>query len=149
MDQRRPTERLLRSLIDLSRAARAQSQGWNAAGDHGLSRNEVVALGLIADHEGCRASAVSERMNVGPSVVSRLVGSLADRGLLWRDSDPDDGRAEQLTVTEAGATALRAARTAYVEALDEHLRGWDADRIVAAADVLDELTAALVDREGR
>lgn len=139
----------MRSLIDFSRAARAASQGWNSAGQHGLSRNEVVALGLIADQESCRASSVSDRMNVGPSVVSRLVAALTDRGLLLRESDPQDGRAELLRMTDAGREALRAARASYVEALAGQLHDWDAARIAGAADILDDLTRAMTRQENR
>lgn len=141
--QVRPEARLFRGLIDFNRTLRAQAQVWGAIGDHGLSRNEVVVLGLLADHEGCRASLVADRMHVGPSVVSRLVSALESRHLLAREPDPEDGRAEALRPTAAGARALENAREGFIDALSQRLESWDESRVNAAAELLEDLTAAL------
>lgn len=143
MSQQSSVEGLFRSLIDFNRAVRAQGARWTEAGAR-VSRNELIVLGMLVDAEVTRASQVSERMSVGPSVVSRLVGSLSERGLIERTTDPDDGRAERLSVTEAGQVELKRARAAYIAALAERLEGWSAGDIDRTAAALDELREALV-----
>ncbi|RYE76071.1 MAG: MarR family transcriptional regulator [Myxococcales bacterium] len=144
MSQVPATDRLFRSLIDFNRTVRSQSVAtWTGGAEHGLSRNEVVVLGLLVDHDSCRASTIADRMNVGASVISRLVSGLTSRGLITRESDPDDGRAERLHVTEPGRVAVQAARNEFIAALTRQLSDWDDDRIHSAAEVLEDLAVAL------
>lgn len=129
-------------MVAFSRGMRAQSPLWSSPLP-GLSRSDVIALGVIADQGPCRASLLSERMGVGASVVSRLVSALHQQGLLEREPDPRDGRAELLRLTDTGRDTRLRARAAYVDALANRLVGWDADRIEAACDVLNDLATTL------
>jgi len=45
--------------------------------------------------------------------MTRLVGRLEDRGLVRRDPDPEDARAFQATLTQAGQAAVARARTTH------------------------------------
>jgi DNA-binding MarR family transcriptional regulator len=57
--------------------------------------------------------------------MTRLVGRLEQRGLVRRDPDPDDARAFQASLTQAGRTSLAQARITHDEViaslLGEHL----------------------------
>lgn len=139
-----PTARLFRGLISFNRTIRSQAvTTWTGGGDHGLSRNEIVVLGLLVDHGACRASTISDRMSVGASVISRLVAGLEARGMVMRETDPDDGRAERLHVTDSGRSAVAQAREEFIRALSEKLADWDESRIAEAATLLEDLAQAL------
>jgi DNA-binding MarR family transcriptional regulator len=64
--------------------------------------------------------------------MTRLVGQLADAGLIVREADPADSRASVIHITDAGATALAAWRVQLRDALEPHF-----------ADLSDEDWAAL------
>ena len=143
MSQQSSIDGFFRSLIDFNRAIRSQGAAW-ASINAEVSRNELIVLGMLVDGEVTRAAQLSERMSVGPSVVSRLVAALESRDLLARTVDPQDRRAEVLTLTKAGRGELRRARAAYVDAIASRLHDWDDAKINEAAVVLDELRKALV-----
>jgi DNA-binding MarR family transcriptional regulator len=143
MPQSPSVERLFLSMVAFSRSMRAHSPLWSSPLP-GLSRSDVIALGVIADEGPCRASLLSERMGVGASVVSRLVSALHQQGLVDREPDPEDGRAELLQLTPTGQAARLRARAAYVDALAARLAGWETDRIDVACDILGDLAATLI-----
>jgi DNA-binding MarR family transcriptional regulator len=138
-------DELFRSLVAFGRTTRALAQTWSSS-QPDLSRNDVVALGVLAESGTCRPSALAEHLGVGPSVVSRQVAHLQDLGLVARETDPDDGRAGLVSLTDAGRDRLLAGRRAYLERLSDRLSDWDEQRLRAAADLLEELTGQLAAR---
>ncbi len=133
---------LFRSLIGFGRATRTLAGGW-AIEQPGISRADVVVLGILSQCGSCRPSALAEHVNVGPSVISRQLAHLQSLGLVARTSDPEDGRAGLLSLTEAGRERLLAARAAYVERLAEHLAGWDDAKLESAVALINELNGLL------
>lgn len=68
--------------------------------------------------------------------MTRLVGTMAEAGLVTRTSDPSDSRVTLVTVTDAGAAALEAWRTQLGQTLaarfaDVDEREWEAIRVTA------------------
>ena len=55
-----------------------------------------------------RIGALAADLGVNQSNASRLVDRLVDQGLLARASDPEDGRASLVSLTDAGTAALDA-----------------------------------------
>lgn len=135
-------ERIAGSLFGLSRALRsaAQRRSLNHAG---LRRGDLGLLRVLVEYGPQRPSAVAEHLGVGPSVVSRQLAPLRADGLITRRSDPADGRAEIVEITEAGRTRVADLMREYVAHLVSHLEHWDADRIDDAVNLLDELTEAV------
>jgi len=77
----------------------------------GLSPPAIAALQWIHRAPGVRASDLTRALGIGHQGVGHLLSRLAGRGLLLRERDPRDGRAERLRVSERGARqALLAAR---------------------------------------
>jgi len=84
----------------------------------------------LLSHQGpMRLSSLAQVLGLDASTVSRHAKQLEDRGLLERTSDPDDGRASRVTVSELGHTCMRqgfeARRSMISDALDgfsEHER---------------------------
>jgi DNA-binding MarR family transcriptional regulator len=67
--------------------------------------------------------------------MTRLVGRLEQRSLVRRDPDPDDARAFQASLTEAGRTSLARARITHDKVIanlfGEHLAPRDAQTLTA------------------
>lgn len=73
--------------------------------DQGISVAEWVLLRLVLAGEG-QPSALARRMGMTKGAISKLADRLEARGLVERRTDPQDGRAQLLRLTEAGAALV-------------------------------------------
>lgn len=76
-----------------------------------------------------RVSALAECVHSDVSTVSRQVSALAMHGLIAKVADPEDGRAQVLTLTEPGSELLAAVheqRGAWFQSL---LEDWDEEDV--------------------
>jgi DNA-binding MarR family transcriptional regulator len=71
---------------------------------HGASRAVLEHLAMAGPLTVGEASA---HLNRAQSVISEIIGHLADQGLLERESDPADRRRTLIWLTQAGHAALR------------------------------------------
>jgi DNA-binding MarR family transcriptional regulator len=134
-------QRLFDALVVLGRSLRARGSDW-AYVDPELSRSDIHTLGVIAQGT-CRPGQVAEKLCLDRSVISRQVAALAQHGLVGRVGDPEDGRAELVSLTEAGRERLRHARDLLCAELGERLDLWDAAGLDHVADTLAELSRRL------
>lgn len=88
--------------------------------------------------------ALAIRERVRPPSMTRVIASLADEGLVDRAPHPVDGRQVLVSVSEAGAELVRAARRARQEWLADRLATLDDEQrdILRSAS---DLISALVD----
>jgi DNA-binding MarR family transcriptional regulator len=70
--------------------------------DSGLDKAGYITLVHLDRCTAVRQTELAARMNLDLSTVSRQVRTLEELGLVRRDADPDDGRAQVLAVTAAG-----------------------------------------------
>ena len=88
-----------------------------------------VLLKTVAHLEPLRLSTLAAELDLDASTVSRHVKSLEDRGLLVRTTDPDDGRASQVALSEAGTARIHAAGERRRELIGSLVADWsDQDR---------------------
>lgn len=78
-----------------------------------------------------RVSALAEVLHSDVSTVSRQVSSLVDLGFVVRGSDPDDGRAQALSLSTEGSTLLTAIRDGRDRWLQGVLANWSDDRVIS------------------
>jgi DNA-binding MarR family transcriptional regulator len=78
-----------------------------------------------------RVSALAEVVHSDVSTVSRQVSTLVDLGFVTRGPDPDDGRAQALTLTDEGRDLLNAIRDDRDRWLQGLLAGWDDAEVLA------------------
>ncbi|QLQ19710.1 MAG: MarR family transcriptional regulator [Exiguobacterium profundum] len=78
-------------------ARRLQAEGVTVA--------EWVLLRLVMAGEG-QPSALARQMGMTKGAISKLADRLEARGLLARQADPQDGRAQLLRLTDAGAALV-------------------------------------------
>jgi DNA-binding MarR family transcriptional regulator len=86
----------------------------------GLSHGLVSALATIVRCGPIRPSELARIEAVAAPSIARAVADLESRGLIERQSDPEDGRSSLLTATADGATTVlhaRAERAARIAGL--------------------------------
>ncbi|WP_448811524.1 MarR family winged helix-turn-helix transcriptional regulator [Agromyces bauzanensis] len=100
----------------LARAnALALAAGNAALAEHGLKVRSYAVLALAAEDTRPSQRELAEFLRLDPSQVVALVDELQRRGLVAREADPSDRRANVVVATEAGralhARAEHAARS--------------------------------------
>jgi DNA-binding MarR family transcriptional regulator len=94
-------------------------------------------------HEGpMRAGTVAETLHSDPSTVSRQVAALVKDGLLERRSDPQDGRASLLVLTDPGRALLADHDRLRLDYFAYLLDDWTDDEIRDFAAKLDRFNSA-------
>lgn len=73
-----------------------------------------------------RPTALSEVLATGASHVSKIVRRLEGDGLVERTTDPSDGRATLISLTDAGEAAARGVYDLGDRMISEVLEGWSA-----------------------
>lgn len=83
--------------------------------EHGLSISSFELLSRLAraDDRMMRLTALADAAGLSLSRVSRIVGTLENRGLLERRDDPDDNRAKDAWLSLEGLELLRAAEATH------------------------------------
>ncbi|MGY1756766.1 MULTISPECIES: MarR family winged helix-turn-helix transcriptional regulator [unclassified Geodermatophilus] len=93
-------------------------------------------LALLADAGPLRASDLVARLGLDKSTVSRQVASLVALGMVDREPDPADGRAQVLTPSPEGAARLARIRDARRERWEADLSGWPAEDVAQLGELL-------------
>jgi len=115
---------LAEGLRDVMRGARRQASG--SAHD----KSVVMLLSHLMTVGPLRASDLSERACLDLSTVSRHLSGLEADGYVTRTPDPDDGRAQLLSVTPSGEQLVKEVRKQRLAMLAQALDGWsDTDRL--------------------
>jgi DNA-binding MarR family transcriptional regulator len=130
-----PAEDLARSIYRLATVQRA-------LGRHALSElgtQGFTALGVAHLLGPVRVSEIAQRLSVDLSVASRQVTALERAGYVVREPDPDDRRAQRISITEAGTTVLADSHRRMVAAFEEALSDWSEDELAALTDGLNRL----------
>lgn len=99
---------------------------------------------LMALHDSGpqRASELVELFSIDKGAVSRQVQLLLELGLVEREPDPADRRAQILTVSDAGRERLDAIATARRAELSEKLGAWSDDELATFVDLLARYNAS-------
>ncbi len=92
---------------------------------HGQIGDGAASPGLLADHYG-----------VQPSVITRVLVRLEAGGFITRQTDPSDGRAQTLHITELGVTISTYIEDLFVHEMLDSMAFVDDDQ-------LDDLRASL------
>lgn len=112
----------------------------------GLGVAAFGVLNYIHRNEPARAKDIALWLGVGPAAMSRQVADLESCGNLQRTTDPDDARAQLLTLTELGRERLRSTHAKRTQMMADLLPDWDDATTRAAARTLVTLESVL--REG-
>ncbi|MDV9172554.1 MarR family transcriptional regulator [Streptomyces sp. W16] len=72
------------------------------ATDEDLTPSQESALTLVGKHGAATASALASAEGVRPQSMAATLAALDQHGLIRRGPDPEDGRRQLVTLTEAG-----------------------------------------------
>jgi DNA-binding MarR family transcriptional regulator len=115
--------------------------------DGELTLPESAALARLDRGGPTSASALARREQISPQSMGATLAALAQRGLVERTPDPDDGRRAVVTLTGAGRRALwsrRNARTAALaQALSTGFSDAEREQLAAAAPLLERLAQSI------
>jgi len=118
----------------------------------GLSLARTKVLQVLERKGSLRQASLADELGLAQRSVTQAVESLARDGLIDRASDPHDGRAKLVTLSDAGAKALAASTQAgdqmlhqifgvlsprQLANLDKLLAAVDSAAAIAAADLTD------------
>jgi DNA-binding MarR family transcriptional regulator len=115
----------------------------------GLTPTRASVLFTVVRHGPIRLSDLAEREDLNPTMLSRVVGSLVQDGLMARVPDPQDGRAALAQATAAGRRLRDKIQRERNEALGAELARLDAADLATlerALPILEELTELLAER---
>jgi len=86
-----------------------------------LTESQLFSLGAIDVYGPLRLSDLAVREHVSAPTATRLVASLEERGLVRKQSNPEDRRSTLLAVTPAGRRMLDRVRNARTVELSRRL----------------------------
>jgi DNA-binding MarR family transcriptional regulator len=129
-------EREVALLLRRSRAIQGRLAGQLHADLDGAAYGLLV---LLDDAGPLRASDVVAKLGLDKSTVSRQVAALVSLGLVDREPDPDDGRAQVLSTSTEGHRRLSRLRDARRERWEADLAGWDTSDVASLATLLGRL----------
>lgn len=102
---------------------------------HGIGLSEYRALAALSQSKDdeLRMQELADRIGMGQSSVTRLVGRLDVAGYAHKDLCPDDKRGVYAVITEGGRERYTSARVTYAEILSSALNTAGADPQLAGA----------------
>jgi DNA-binding MarR family transcriptional regulator len=107
-----------------------------------LSPSLAAALATVERHGPLTPSELAERERVQRPTATRIVGRLADAGLVERTADPADGRVSLVSATPKGSALVRRLRGRKNAYLARRLRDLEPQEIATldrAAEILERL----------
>ncbi len=112
--------------------------------DDELTLSQTSAL-VRLDREGpATASELAAREGIRPQSMCTIVGVLAERGLVDREQDPNDGRRIVVSLSPAGLEGLHGARRErsrrLVAAITEQLSPAEQEQLAVALPLLERIT---------
>ena len=132
-----------RELAVLLRRARAWNRDVATVVHPDLQPTAYALLARVDEVGSVRASDLSEYFGIDKGGVSRQVALLERVGLVTREPDPEDGRAQRLVVTEEGKRRLADARGGRRRLMHEQLARWPDTDVATLAELLARYNRAM------
>ncbi len=89
-----------------------------------ISTPAYLLLGSLQRRGPRRSSDLAEELGIDKGAVSRQVQQLCELGLIERTADPEDGRAQQITISAEGLRRLSVTYVQRRELLEGRLEDW-------------------------
>ncbi|HUS15934.1 MAG TPA: MarR family winged helix-turn-helix transcriptional regulator [Chloroflexia bacterium] len=118
---------------------RMKRMHWRHASEGGLTTSEIMVLSCIKravplDGPGLRVSDISSRLAIASPTMTQQLNDLEARGLVTRNTDPDDRRAVRICLTARGDIVTAMSWNSFLASFKElvaHLGPEDSLALVA------------------
>ena len=111
----------------------------------GVTADQFVVLSLLAERDGVSQQEICSRCYSDPSTMGALVRRMERRGWVRRETDPHDGRARNVHLTDVGRRLQQRLWSAAADSFHREL--WavprDAEEERALFDALDRVVEAM------
>ena len=100
------------------------------------------ALLSIDKEEGTPSSYISNRMGMEPTSLTRTLKTLEDRGLIYREKNPDDGRGVLIYLTDLGKQMREQSKITVLkfnEVVKQNVSEEKLQHFMEVADIINEL----------
>ncbi|SOD71753.1 DNA-binding MarR family transcriptional regulator [Jatrophihabitans sp. GAS493] len=111
----------------------------------GMTRTNLSVLGAIGRRGPIGASELADHEGINPTMLSRILSKLEERGLVVRTADETDRRVVQVKVTPAGARMHNRLRDERARMLAERLAQVPTPQAQKLLDALPALEALAVE----
>lgn len=108
---------------------------------------QLSALVTVEQHGPLRLSELARREAVTAPTMSRVLTSLVEQGLVYREPDPQDARGVLITLSELGSSQLDEVRSHRTALVARRLARLDAEQLAALHAAMPALEALLVDED--
>lgn len=105
-------------------------------------------LATLQQQGSARMTSIARHLGIGKPTLSRQLATLTARGWVLKTTDPDDGRAQMLSLSEEGRARLEAAQNERVERYMSMLRPWSEEEISTLSDLLSKLNRTYEEATG-
>lgn len=132
--------RLRASILHLSRRLRPTEAGA------GLTPTQLSVLLTVVHHDSLGIGELAELEGLNPTMLSRVLALLVERGLVRRVADPGDRRAARIAATAAGRRLrerMRKERNEKLVPVLAELTDADREALLAALPALEALAGLL------
>jgi DNA-binding MarR family transcriptional regulator len=100
-------------------------------------------LQVVAGRDGVRPSELAERQGVHPSLVTRQVRELEEKGYAQVTADPGDGRSWLVTLTPAGGQELARLTQVGLDRFALFVADWEPGEVRMLAGLLNKLQRSM------
>jgi len=119
-----------------------EKEAWLAE-QHGLFQAEFKCLRLFGTNESLNNTQISERMNLSPSRLTRIIDGLVKKGYMQREIDQNDRRNMRVTLSRRGKIFTNKLDKAFVEVHEEILQDIDPSQHEHLISAMEHLLAAI------
>jgi DNA-binding MarR family transcriptional regulator len=131
----------------ISRMANVQKEYWNycykKVNDKSFKMAEVVCIMFLNRKFGDTSGEIARKYMLSPSLISKSVESLVQKGMIVSERDPDDSRIWHLRLTDKAAPITKKLNKAHEEYLGALLRGVSEEELENIGRVAEKLHANL------
>jgi DNA-binding MarR family transcriptional regulator len=125
--------------MKVRKLARRVTQIYDEAlAPYGLTVGQMGLLAALRRREGIAVGALAEQLSSDASTVSRLLKPLTFAGLVTLVTDPADGRARLVRLTDLGADKRRTAATGWEQAQERVREALGDGRLATLQFILDD-----------